>query len=342
MSDKDDLFSTIHSRLDQQIEKPDVSENTVLRDLSGALRTEGKNLKGMNFSGADLSGMDLRGADLEGAVFFKASLKETDMANANLRNAEFTGADLTGAHLEEADLSKAGLGMANLTGARLFSANLTYATLTGANLEEADLRHAKLDQARIREANLRKADFTGANLFAADMTRARVEKATFLDADLQRANLYGITGFEKANWVGVDMREINFSGAYLLHRFARDQNYIKEFRERSRFSEYLYYLWWITSDCGRSISRWLVLICMVALMYASLYTKVGIDYGPHEKTWFTPIYYSVVTMSSLGYGEIVPLSPAGQMLAVSEVLVGYIMLGGLLAILSNKLVRRAD
>jgi voltage-gated potassium channel Kch len=50
----------------------------------------------------------------------------------------------------------------------------------------------------------------------------------------------------------------------------------------------------------------------------------------------------LVTLTTLGYGDVVPTSLAAQMLAVLEALLGYVGLGGLLSILANKMARRAD
>ena len=310
-------------------------------DMPGAF-TSIKDMKGANLTGQDFSGQDLREVNLEDAILFNANLSGANLMRANLKNAELTGADLSGANMEWADLSRAGLGKATLRNTRFFHANLDSTTLTGADLQHCDLRSTSLQNARFHEADLRDADFTSADLSGADLSKARVEHASFMHANLQRANLYRVTGFEKASWISADMRGVNFSGAYLLQRFAADQNYIKEFKERSAYTHVLYYLWWISSDCGRSVLRWLSFICVVGLVYAGLYTQVEIDYGGHNVIWFTPIYYSFVTMTSLGYGDIVPRTVAGEMLVVSEVLIGYIMLGGLLSIFANKLARRAD
>jgi hypothetical protein len=47
-------------------------------------------------------------------------------------------------------------------------------------------------------------------------------------------------------------------------------------------------------------------------------------------------------MTTLGYGDVIPVSTGAQMIAMLQVLLGYIMLGGLLSIFSNKLARRAE
>ncbi len=44
-----------------------------------------------------------------------------------------------------------------------------------------------------------------------------------------------------------------------------------------------------------------------------------------------PLYFSVVTMTTLGYGDIVPTSPAAQMLAAVEALTGQLYLAVLVA-----------
>jgi len=52
--------------------------------------------------------------------------------------------------------------------------------------------------------------------------------------------------------------------------------------------------------------------------------------------------YSFVTLTTLGYGDAMPASMVGQILAVSEALCGYIGLGGLLSIFTQKMARRAE
>jgi hypothetical protein len=82
-------------------------------------------------------------------------------------------------------------------------------------------------------------------------------------------------------------------------------------------------------------------MALIAVIFAIAYTRVGIDYGDYQ-TSLSPLYYSVVTMTTLGYGDAVPTSIAAQILASIQALLGYVGLGGLLSILSNKLARRAD
>jgi len=315
-----------------------------------------KKLRGVDFSGMDLSGLDLSGADmsmsnlehadlsgakLDNANLMKANLKGAILYRTSLRNAELTGADLSGANLEEADATSAGMGMTKLDKAIFFNANLEWASLTKANAFMADFRCTNLRNARIREADVSGSDFTNADCHSCDLSLTNVEKATFNNANLQNARLRLVKNFETASWIGVDIRNINFAGAYRLRREIADQNYLKEFKESGKISKVIYFFWWLTSDCGRSMARWCFWIVAQAVFFAWLFTMVGVDYGQY-KTWLSPLYYSIVTLTTLGYGDVVPASLGAQVVAIAEVVTGYVMLGGLISILSTKMTRRAD
>lgn len=310
------------------------------RDLRG-LRLIEENLRGIDFSGADLSGADLSCADLSGANLMGAKLRSAVLYRAKLERTEMTAADLRGANLEGANCGLAGLGGARLTGARLFSARLEGATLTRADLSAADARQANLRGARVREASLVGADLSCSNLRDVDLGGSDLSKAVLDETDLRDTRLLDLRGYESARWIGADIRDVNWSGAYLVRRFIQDQNYLDEFRRRSSFCAFVYKLWWVTSDCGRSLSRWGAWTAVMAIVFTGIYTVVDIDYGSHE-TWLSPFYYSVVTLSTLGYGDVLPASVGGQVAAICQVCLGYVALGGLITIFSNKLARRAD
>jgi uncharacterized protein YjbI with pentapeptide repeats len=298
-------------------------------------------LRGGNLSGADLRSLDLSGRDLSGAQLFGADLRGTNFQDANLEGAEFSTANLEGAIFDGANCKRAGFGRANLNHTSFFRANLERATLTQANLEHANLSCANLHHARMREANLHATDLTETDLRFAELSLSSVRKANFSNADLRHARLRMMRDFKTANWLGVDIRDVNFSGAYLMRREIIDQNFIKEFRSYNWVSKILYYPWLWTCDCGRSMFRWCCCIGVLLLIFTAFYHFVGIDYGLYE-TKISPLYFSVVTLTTLGFGDVVPQTIGGQIVVMLEVSTGYIMLGGLLSIFSNKLARRGD
>lgn len=298
-------------------------------------------LRGANLAGADLRHRDLSGRDLRDAQLFKADLREANLENANLEGAELSAANLEGAILDAAQCRRAGFGGANLKHTSMVRTNFEEATLTQANLEHANLHCVNLRYSRLREAKLEHADLTEADLSYADLSLSDVKKTNFSNADLRHSRLRMMRRFKSANWLGVDIRDVNFAGAYLMRREIIDQNFIKEFRSYNKISAFLYYPWLWTCDCGRSMFRWCCCIGLLLIFFAFLYTLVGIDYGNYQ-TSLSPLYFSVVTMTTLGFGDVQPSTLWGQIVTMLEVSTGYIMLGGLLSIFSNKLARRGD
>ena len=55
----------------------------------------------------------------------------------------------------------------------------------------------------------------------------------------------------------------------------------------------------------------------------------------------TTVYYSVVTFTTLGFGDVVPKTNEAAWWVMAEVIVGYIMLGGLISIFATKIARRS-
>lgn len=309
-------------------------------DLRG-ISLDGENLSELDLSGCDLTNSDLTGTDLSGANLSRVRLVGASLSNANLAGCELLGADLTGADLDGCKAERAGFGVTNLSGTNFYNAHLVGATFTKSNLHNADFGGADLRKTRMIEANLIHTDFTKADLSEADFESSNLDGATFRNANLRGCRLHFITNFDRATWIGADIESVHFCGAYLVRRYIMDENYIYEFRHHSRFHEYLYWAWWLTSDCGRSLFRWAMVTASLIAVFALSYLFVEVDYGEHP-TVFSPVYFSIVTLTTLGYGDVTPASIPAQVITVTEALLGYVMLGGLLSIFANKMARRAD
>ena len=301
------------------------------RDLSGA-NLAGADLRGADLSRANLAKANLVGAKLEGAVLFGATLDQAELLQADLRDA----------NLSETSAQGTGFGRANLEGADFFNGKLVGATFTQANLRGTDFRTADLTGARVRECDLHRADLSRSILRGVDFRSSDVTGASFEGADLREGKLGGLRGAGAANWIEADIADVDFCGAYLVRRQILDQNYLHEFRRQSRTTEAVYWIWWVTSDCGRSFARWGLWTAAIAGLFALAYEFLDIDLGGRPDNWMTTIYFSVVTLTTLGYGDIVPTSAMARVVALIEVVIGYVMLGGLLGIFANKMARRAE
>ena len=157
---------------------------------------------------------------------------------------------------------------------------------------------------------------------------------------MKKANVRELVDYNKASWLRANLQDVDFSGATMLRQFILDQNFIHEFKSQGASAKLLYWFWWITSDCGRSIARWLVWIAVAWGAFGFAYSRLPVDFGDYP-TALSPYYFSFVTLTTLGYGDAVPASVGAQVAAMVEVAIGYVLLGGLISIFSNKLARRA-
>ena len=159
-------------------------------------------------------------------------------------------------------------------------------------------------------------------------------------------------------------------------RYIDDEQWIESWRAKPKgrwWREPVFRLWELTSHCGRSIGLWVFWSLVIVLLFGFLYGQYSfpswlswvpglerlLTSVPHpelyitprelnsagefirETTGFTPYYFSIVTFTTLGFGDITPLNLAGEIWLAIEVVLGYIMLGGLISIFANKFARRS-
>ncbi len=131
-------------------------------------------------------------------------------------------------------------------------------------------------------------------------------------------------------------------GSRRFVEFLRHQDYLEELLS-TRKGSIIVYLWWIFADCGRSLGRWAGWSLTLILLFAFVYTVLG---PGHFSTTNLPfgfpsmLFYSVITFSTLGFGVIGPGTEVSALLTAVEVIVGYLMFGGLISIFSSKITIR--
>ena len=131
---------------------------------------------------------------------------------------------------------------------------------------------------------------------------------------------------------------VGISNPY-LKRYIDDEQWIESWRKKGKFHGFLFYVWELTSHCGRSIGLWAFWSLLIAIIFGLLH-RGHIDIRS-VSNWYTPFYFSVVTFTTLGFGDVTPLDWVGQLWITLEVILGYIMLGGLISIFANKFARRS-
>ncbi|MCZ6633925.1 MAG: pentapeptide repeat-containing protein [bacterium] len=328
------------------------------KDLRGAPLLD-TDLSEANLRGANLFGADLDSANLEGAILKGANLTHTQLWGANLRHADVAGTNLSYTNLEGADLTEAHLWKTNLTGASLEGANLFKANLWSANLTGANLGGANFEGAYLREANLSKCHLESANLKGADLIRARlngIEVGVNVVWNTKDKFWPKIRAFvwkgeslapheRKTRFGGNDIRDANWAGAALFKNYVEDEIFITEYTSREgRMNHVISWLWKWTSDFGRNLQRWLFIALCIALFFGIVYyyleDHMAIADHNTAPRLATMLYTSIVIFTTLGFGDVTPQTLLAEIIVVIEVIIGYVMLGGLIAIFSNKFVRR--
>ncbi|MEW6442218.1 MAG: pentapeptide repeat-containing protein [bacterium] len=287
----------------------------------------------INLEGYDLN-LDgyalIKTADLSGARLQKAYLNGALLRGAKLMNSKLQAATLIGADLSGADLS-----CANLEGADLENVNLT-----GARLSGASLRFARLQGTRFSQSALGGADFTGASLHGASLEGAVVDGSTrfwnckfdkstsFLGVGLSGASIE--PGFRVA--LEANIRRLSWASWSARHAVAK-------------FPVNMF--WWL-SDFGTSTTRVLFTFFATAVIFAFVYAALpeltnnlgghlaGSRTGGPALTALRALYFSIVTMTTLGFGDIHanPISKAAHILLILQVLLGYFFLAVLVTRLS--------
>ena len=269
--------------------------------------------------------------------------------------------DLSGIDLKKVNLKGADLASADLSGSKLIGVDFSLSNLYGANLSNCILLGANFQGAHLGEANLSGSILNGADLRNALMPLTNFENSSVISVKFNRWGVYR------------GMRLDGCYGSQIFIRFAHDQSYIEEFRgqiaarprievkgkfhglkqcfnfmktmhsaKNTKF--WLIYIPWLAmSDCGRSFFLWFFWSLLIALGFGFIYAVYPdlIEISQRELSALKPYYFSIVTFTTLGFGDVLPKNICAEIILTLEVILGYVMLGGLISIFSTKVARRA-
>lgn len=296
---------------------------------------------------------------LEGAQLAELSLCGLSAPNAKMPLADLEACDISAGHFPQALLEEAVLRSVNG-----FGVDLTGACLRGAILVSANLSNAVLS-----EVNAVATDFEGATLNGASLGGMRFDPDTTL-ADIDWGHP---AEFTRCHWdraASVFQRISRHFGSCGNVTESNDF-YFREMTARhlsaigakcaptggglyglrcflpgspSKWSQCL--IWsghrW---GWGYSVRPWRTFACMACtiLLFGLIFSLIGI-HTPGDHTTRSPLVglgLSVVTFSTLGYGNYYPQGVLGALLAGAEALAGALLAGGFLVALANAYLRRS-
>jgi len=146
----------------------------------------------------------------------------------------------------------------------------------------------------------------------------------------------------------------NIEDAYTHRQFTDNvhQTYEDKMNFRKRYYWFagrrMRWLWYrifeLSSEYGNSFGRWGLSSLLAILVFAALFGALDYFAPAGQKLvevlregWYNYPYYSMVTFSTLGYGDIVPLTWFHKIVAGIEVIFGYFMLGVFINLMNKKL-----
>lgn len=318
----------------------------VAANLKGVI-FEGANLERATLGSSILENADFNNANLEGADFEGSDLKKSLFYRANLKKADFRGADLKDTNFMDSNLYKAILGGTNLQNAILTKCNLQEAYLGGANLENVDLHGSNLRDAdfsedtKLHNVNLFKCKIENSNLkFAFNQIDDKViqernsEKNYFEAKEVYRTlknyfrqeSIYDISGKyyykeklmeAKCNWK--DKKYFKWISNMFL-------NLVAGYGERPL----RVLIWWVGIILGYSF---------IYYFYNGIYIRMANNINSYNPKFLEALYFSIVTFTTLGFGDFAPKPGFFQLFASFEALLGAIFMAMFIFVFARKMIR---
>lgn len=292
----------------------------------------------------DKSAMDLT-ERLESYASGGGMLQGISLKRANLRNVNLvipgspTGYDMRGADLYRANLEHAHLFNINLEGASLMKANLQQANLHCAQLQNTNLLGTRFNGAKIDNIKI-----------GSHVQQEAIAKQADKDNDLVKARDF----YEQSEEIYRNLRKAaEANGIYTLAgHYARKELTMRRM-QYDKWSQKRLVSKAVDLFCGYGESPINVILFSLMLIFfcAILYFLFGVQseqgviqlsfdksFGENVMSFFSAIYFSVVTFTTLGYGDIHPVG-ISRLVATVEAFIGSFALALYVVVFVQKTTR---
>ncbi len=124
---------------------------------------------------------------------------------------------------------------------------------------------------------------------------------------------------------------------------ARQKDRKRSLKVNDSFKSFLNLVFYWYCGHGERPLKALYISIFSIFLFSGIFSIFGlIEYSPpsdKQICYFQSLYFSIVTFTTLGFGDILPKDWIGQLFVALEVLFGYLMLGTLVAIIIRKITR---
>ncbi|WP_226024059.1 pentapeptide repeat-containing protein [Halomicrobium salinisoli] len=281
-----------------------------------------------------LRGLDLRDVDW---------LSETVLIGANLANADVSRADLSDVDLRNSNCKDMVASETNFQRANLERANFREADLRG-----ADLRETRFDGATLSDSRISSQTDLGERVIYETEMRGYSDPHKRENALETAIRVYGrLEDLSQDNSLNAQASQ--------YYRKSKDVRRRYNWQERNYASGIVAEASRMFTGYGNRPGRVMLTSMFVILVTALLYPLVGglertsgtpaifgpidnvtnITVGQYGVTFARSVYFSVVTFTTLGYGNLEPKTRMGHYIAGMEALVGTILLALFVGVLTR-------
>lgn len=343
-------------------------------DFSNAQFWEAEISEG-NFEWASFVGADFSEATFTGVVamadFRDASMQAADLSNSDLSSSQFDNAELRFANLTNSWLVNSSFVGANLRRATVDGTNFSRSDMSGCDIEDTALIRTNLRQTNLENTRVFGCQFVDVQIdHETNFGENCWYEVTQMDGvkSDRNPNVARISQLDKAVWTYRAYQQLLRENA-LPDKVPRYYVREKHARRKLALAENDYLKW-----LKLSLARWTMLYgesswrvvgtsIVVILVWTVFYLFAGgieetvdssdsvthsldLPFGPLldsppelATTIFANLYFSVVTFTTLGYGDVQPSTGAVQLLAGIQSLLGAALIALLVAVLSRRVMR---
>lgn len=108
-------------------------------------------------------------------------------------------------------------------------------------------------------------------------------------------------------------------------------------KQKSYFDWFSKYIWEITCNYGENMHRWITVSFIIFLFFTGLYATL--DLIEPVKSWIDYPYFSIITLTIFGFGDIYPKNSLGKVVVCAEIIFGLLMFGMLVTFFSKRLIK---
>ncbi|OUS28627.1 potassium transporter Kef [Gammaproteobacteria bacterium 45_16_T64] len=273
---------------------------------------------------------------------------QTPMNNFSLARADLQGVNLVNRGAKQGySLTNSDLYRANLEKAHLFMIDLSGSSLMKANLVDANLHYANLD---------------GCNLLGVNLKGAKVEHVnwgTHITQELQARKAEGLENrldlYQQAEEIYRHLRQTaEYQGLFELagHFFQKEMTMRRKQMPKISTSRCISKLVDIFCGYGERPLRVIMFSVSLIVLFATLYFFAGLSFSGESlgfdssigfwenvKVFLGALYFSVVTFTTLGYGDVAPVGGLARALAATEAFLGSFTLALFVVVFVKKMTR---